>query len=352
MIPRADSLAVDGRSLDRLKLDASRDPQGAVRQAAGQFEAMFMQMLLKSMRDAMPKSGMWDSPGEGMYQSMLDSQIAQTVSGRPGGLGEMIARQLSRNLPGAAPEVGALPGSASGQAVSAPAVPAAGRSRTGGGASAAADAAGADASGSSRAGRVAGDVTRTGIPLTPGGTVTAPGVKASDVAPSGHPRREATPASGRQDAFVQRLWQPALAAERATGVPASFIVGQAALETGWGRSEMRLPDGRPAHNLFGVKAGSSWKGETVEAVTTEYVDGRAVRTVAKFRAYGSYEEAFRDWAALIGNSPRYAQVVRAGGTVEGFAQGLQRAGYATDPNYADKLTNTINQALRIRRLVV
>ena len=135
-------------------------------------------------------------------------------------------------------------------------------------------------------------------------------------------------------------------------MPARFIVGQAALETGWGRSEMRLPDGRSAHNLFGVKAGAHWKGPTVDAATTEYVDGRAVRTVERFRAYASYEEAFQDWAKLIGTSPRYAQVVRAGGTVEGFAQGLQRAGYATDPNYADKLTNTINQTLRIRRLVV
>lgn len=323
MIPRADSLAVDGRSLDRLKLDASRDPQGAVRQAAGQFEAMFMQMLLKSMRDAMPKSGMWDSPGEGMYQSMLDSQLAQNVSSRPGGLGEMIARQLSRNLPGAAPEVVASPDNASGRAAGASAAPIGARV-----------------------------LPASGIPLAPGGTVAVPDAKTSNFVAADNLPRDSKPASMRQDAFVQKLWQPALAAERATGVPASFIVGQAALETGWGRSEMRLPDGRPAHNLFGVKAGASWKGETVEAVTTEYIEGRAVRTVEKFRAYGSYEEAFRDWAALIGNSPRYAQVVRAGGTVEGFAQGLQRAGYATDPNYADKLTNTINQALRIRRLVV
>ena len=339
MIPRADSLAVDGRSLDRLKLDASRDPQGAVRQAAGQFEAMFMQMLLKSMRDAMPKSGMWDNPSQGMYTSMLDSQLSQTVSGRPGGLGEVIARQLSRNMPGAMPEVSASSGDASLRAANAPAAPVAGRSRVSG-------------NGAPDGSTPVSGLPATGIPLAAGGTVAVPGLKTSNLVAAGDARRDGAPASARQDAFVQKLWQPALAAERATGVPASFIVGQAALETGWGRSEMRLPDGRAAHNLFGVKAGSSWKGETVEAVTTEYVDGRAVRTVEKFRAYGSYEEACRDWAALIGNSPRYAQVVRAGGTVEGFAQGLQRAGYATDPNYADKLTNTINQALRVRRLVV
>ena len=332
-------LAADSRSLDRLKSDAARDPKGALRQAAGQFESMFTQMLLKSMRDAMPKSGMWDGAAEGTWTAMLDSQLAQSMAGRAGGLGEMIARQLSRQMRGALPE-GPEAGGAGGAAGAAV------KSDAGAG--------GARLDPQVRAALALAAAARgTGIPLQAGGTVSIDGRAvpggAAVPAPEASGAERITPDRAE---FVRRLWQPAQAAQAATGVPAGFIVGQAALETGWGRSEMRLPDGRSAHNLFGVKAGANWKGATVDAATTEYVGGRAVRTVERFRAYGSYEEALRDWATLIGGSPRYAGVVRAGGTVEGFAQGLQRAGYATDPQYADKLTRTINQTLRIGRLVV
>jgi len=151
-------------------------------------------------------------------------------------------------------------------------------------------------------------------------------------------------------AFVGRMWDAATAAEQATGVPAGFIVGQAALETGWGRSEIRHPDGRSAHNLFGIKAGAGWRGETVDAVTTEYVDGKAVKSVERFRAYGSYQEAFSDWGRLMAGNPRYAGVMASGGSVESFARNLQQAGYATDPQYASKLTRTITQALSLRRV--
>jgi flagellar protein FlgJ len=151
-----------------------------------------------------------------------------------------------------------------------------------------------------------------------------------------------------------RLGEPcssgsAVAAERSTGVPAGFIVGQAALETGWGRQEIRHADGRSAHNLFGIKAGAGWRGGTVDATTTEYVDGRAVKTVERFRAYASHEEAFADWAKLMASNPRYAGVLQAGGSIEAFSRNLQKAGYATDPDYASKLTRTITQALTLRR---
>lgn len=416
--PSNASLAIDGRSLERLRADAARDPKGAARQAAGQFEAMFMQTLLKSMRDAMPKSGMWDGPGQAMYQSMLDGQLAQKVSGQPGGLADVLARQLSRHLAGGPEDVSTastapamtpvatpaamavtdagveaapdgfegLPGtprpSASMRAADVQTAMATRYATATPPATAAAAVASADAA---TANRTAGAAGRgTGLPLAPGAVVVvdgapvavAPGAgqagAASAAVPTGAradaarrawremqalqggPAAQPARAEGapRRAAFVQKLWAPAQAAERATGLPASFIVGQAALETGWGRAEMRLPDGSSAHNLFGIKAGGRWKGPTVDAVTTEYVDGRAVRKVERFRAYASYEHAFRDWAGLIAGSPRYAPVVRAGHSVEGFAQGLQRAGYATDPQYADKLTRTIHQALRLQRLVV
>jgi flagellar protein FlgJ len=147
------------------------------------------------------------------------------------------------------------------------------------------------------------------------------------------------------------MWDHALAAERATGVPAKFIVGQAALESGWGAREIRGAAGIPSHNLFGIKAGSQWQGRTVEVLTTEYENGVARKVVEKFRAYNNYSEAFRDWAQLMANNPRYAGVLaqaRGAQDARGFAQGMQRAGYATDPDYGAKLARVINTASALR----
>jgi flagellar protein FlgJ len=141
--------------------------------------------------------------------------------------------------------------------------------------------------------------------------------------------------------FVNRLWPHALEASRTTGVAPHFILGQAALESGWGRGEIRLADGSPSHNLFGVKAGRGWQGPTVDVTTTEYVNGAPVKTVERFRAYGSYAEAFKDYANLLAENPRYAAVLNERSDPAAFARGLQQAGYATDPNYADKLTRVI-----------
>lgn len=298
-------LALDARSLDALRRDASRDPQAALRQAAGQFEALFMQQLLKSMRDAMPRSGLFDGPGQDVYVGMLDQQLSQSLANRPGGLAEIIARQLERHIGQAG---GDTPADAS--------------------AAAASTAAASTAAARPAAARKAGE---------------APA--AAGAAGAGRP-------AGAQADFIERMWPHAVSAQRATGVPAAFVVGQAALESGWGRSEIRHADGRGAHNLFGVKATGGWTGPTVDVTTTEYVDGKAVKSVERFRAYGSYAEAFRDWASLMSGNARYAPVLRTGQSAEGFAQGLQRAGYATDPRYADKLERTINQTLLLKRLTV
>jgi len=144
--------------------------------------------------------------------------------------------------------------------------------------------------------------------------------------------------------FVDKVWPHAQAAGRATGIAPSFIVAQAALESGWGASEPKNADGSPSHNLFGVKAGPGWRGAVAESPTTEYVDGAAAPSVEKFRSYGSYAEAFADYAALLKGSPRYAGVLRQGGDAAGFARALQDAGYATDPMYADKLERVIRSA--------
>ena len=135
---------------------------------------------------------------------------------------------------------------------------------------------------------------------------------------------------------------PAQAASQASGVPTQLILAQAALESGWGRREIRGDNGSQSHNLFGIKAGKNWKGQVVEATTTEYVDGVAQRTKATFRAYGSYAEAFTDYARFLTGNPRYAQVLATRDPTEA-AHGLQRAGYATDPEYGGKLVRIMQQ---------
>jgi flagellar protein FlgJ len=164
------------------------------------------------------------------------------------------------------------------------------------------------------------------------------------------PPLPATTESGRVQAphvraFQEKLHEHAHAAEQTTGVPAKFMLGQAALETGWGKRMIKNADGTSSNNLFGIKAGPGWKGKVALATTTEYVNGKPQTRVEKFRAYDTPADSFRDYARLITNNPRYEKVIANGGDAESFARGLQRAGYATDPNYAAKLTRLIKHSL-------
>jgi len=149
-------------------------------------------------------------------------------------------------------------------------------------------------------------------------------------------------------AFIEQHEQAAAAAQQASGIPATFMLAQAGHESGWGRRELRHADGSPTHNLFGIKAGTGWKGAVAEVTTTEYVNGEPRRLVQRFRAYANAAESFADYAALMKNQPRYQAVREAGGDARAFANGLQRAGYATDPLYADKLSGAIATAQRLR----
>lgn len=278
----AQGLSTDLKSLDVLRASASRDPKAAIKEAARQFETVFMQELMKSMRATTLPSGWSDNSGTDMGTELLDSQYATQLTGLPGGLADMIAKQLERNLGGSRP---------------------------------AADAAA----------------------KLPAAFQRLP----EDIA--------APRAAGTQGDFLRQHWKAATLATQETGIPESFILAQAAHESAWGRREILTADGAPARNLFGIKATGSWSGKVAEVATTEYVNGEARKAVGRFRAYGSYEEAFLDYARLIKSNERYAQVMRDGGTAQGFAQGLQKAGYATDPAYADKLTRAINTTLRLQR---
>ena len=262
----SNGLALDARSLDTLRLQAKQNPEQANRAVAQQFEAVFLQMVLKSMRDATPQDGPTDSDQTRMYTSMLDQQIAQSLSAKGIGLADVMLRQLGRS--------------------------------------------------------------QTAAPALP---VTAKPVDVKTNAPVASQN------------FLSRMKEHAIAASNATGIPARFLLGHAALESGWGKGEIRTADGSPSHNLFGIKAGRNWKGATVDVTTTEYVDGAPRKMVQTFRAYASYAQAFQDYARLLQNSPRYAAVLKQSDGA-GFAQGLQRAGYATDPQYAEKLTRILNGA--------
>ena len=257
-----------------LRARAATDPKAAIKMAAKQFEAIFMQQLMKSMRESSLGTGMLDNSGTQMGTEMLDTQLSNKMSGMPGGLADVIARQLERQMSGIVP------------------------------------------------------------------SVASAGAAASATVASVKPN---------QQEFLRMHTEAAAGAEAETGIPATFMVAQAAHESGWGRREIKNADGTSANNLFGIKAGASWTGKTATVMTTEVVDGQPRKVMAKFRAYESYDESFRDYAKLMKNNPRYAKVVAAGNDAQGFAQGLQRAGYATDPAYADKLTRVINTALRVQR---
>ncbi|WKB54466.1 flagellar assembly peptidoglycan hydrolase FlgJ [Eleftheria terrae] len=281
----AQGLASDSRSLDALRTTSAKDPKAAIKEAAKQFEAVFMQQLMKTMRDSTMKSGMLDNEGSDMGTEMLDQQYATQMSGLSGGLADVIARQLSRNLGGTEATTSA-------------------------------------------------EVAQQRLPKPL----------------QGLPKSVAIPkASGSQGDFLRENWDAAQVASQETGIPAEFVLAQAAHESGWGKRDIRNADGSSSHNLFGIKAGSSWKGKVAEVTTTEYIGGQPRKVVAKFRSYDSAEDAFRDYARLLKNNDRYAEVVRQGGSAQGFAQGLQKAGYATDPAYADKLTRIINTTLRLQR---
>jgi flagellar protein FlgJ len=286
------SLSADPTSLNALKFQAGKsggDGKAALKQAAKEFEALFMREIIKSMREATMKSGMLEGEGTNLGSDLLDQQYAMQLTGLPGGLSAAIERQLSQRI------------------------------------------AGADGSAES--------ITSQSFKS---GAVSAPPV------PGGSTVSRASGGS-RQAEFVNQHGQAAAAVSRESGIPASFMIGQAGHETGWGKSEIRHANGAPSFNLFGIKATGGWKGNVAEITTTEYSNGTPHKTVAKFRAYESYEEAFRDYARLIGNSARYDKVMDNLDSVQGFTSGLQKAGYATDPQYAAKLSRAINTTLSLQR---
>ncbi len=298
----SNTLAADTQGLAGLKLAAQTNSPQALRAVARQFEAVFTEMMLKSMREATPQDGLFDNDQTRLYTSMLDQQLSQDMANKGIGLADVLMRQLSHT--------GQVPDGLSGQPSAA--LPANFHGRV-------------LPSGQHGAGdHVGGNASHQGSHRG-----------------NGEQEAPATPVH----AFKASMRAHAEAASRATGVPADFMLGQAGLESGWGTREMVSSRGERSHNLFGIKATPDWHGKTIQAVTTEYVHGVAHKKVETFRAYDSYAESFADYANFLRGNPRYQHLLASAQSATAFAKGLQQAGYATDPHYADKLERVIRQAI-------
>lgn len=307
-------LNMDLRSLERLKATVGKDPKAGIKETARQLESLFMQQLVKTMRATTMSTGMLDNSATEMGTNMLDTQLANKLTGLPGGLSDIIARQLERQT-------------GSKDTASAGSIPLKGLPPM-------------------QFGRIAppesSDGSMDGSAPTGSASITG---RAADVVPTTLNGRKLSQA----EQFIVQHEGDAQAAEAATGISASHILGQAALESGWGKHEIRAKDGTPSHNLFGIKATADWKGKVAEVTTTEYIGGVARKVTAKFRAYDSYADAFKDHARLLSQNPRYSRTVAQADTPAEYAHSLQKGGYATDPAYADKLTRVINTAVRLQR---
>jgi flagellar protein FlgJ len=308
--------ALDVQGFGKLSAQAKASPQAGMKMAAQQFDAVFTQMMLKSMRDATPQDGPFDSHDSATFTSMMDQQLSQQLSQKGIGVADAMLKQMMRNQ---GMQVGGASGASGGLA-----------GALGGGS-------GGDEGQSAALNALA---RAYGNAQANGQLAMGKGYSANSALT---PPIKGDGSSPKVDAFVDKLAEPAQAASAATGIPARFIIGQAALESGWGKSEIKKSDGSTSHNVFGIKATKDWTGKTVSTVTTEYVNGKPQRTVEKFRAYDSYQEAMTDYASMLKGNPRYAQVINSAHDVIGFANGMQRAGYATDPHYAKKLMSIMQK---------
>jgi peptidoglycan hydrolase FlgJ len=348
MQPRVDpnSLAIDGSALNGLK-NAKSDSPEAIRAVARQFEGVLMNMMLKSMRDTVPQDGITDNEQSKMFMGMLDQQLTTQLSQKGMGLTEVLVRQLSKFSPKPVEDadksktqlhdtknnlVNGLSSSnpSSGKAVL------------------------MQAAQKIREAYQQWDATTPETSKTDDDTAWARGIQELPplieeaqqnvqnlVVPQAPLTTAMREVANKTQQFIQRMLPHAQAASSGSGIPAKFMVGQAALESGWGKHEIKTSTGQNSHNLFGIKADASWKGKVANSVTTEYVNGVKETRVEKFRAYDSYSDAFKDYAKLISQNPRYEQVMNNTHDASAYAHALQRAGYATDPQYGKKLTQVL-----------
>lgn len=267
--------------LSQLKLAAKQDSPEALQKVAEQFEALFLQMLMKQMRDANLGDGLFDSDKTRFYQDMMDQQLSVTMSEKRGiGIAESIVRQLQHMVKGSDidpdMELNALP------------------------------------------------------PRQAFSQFNKDSVIKSQ-------------AFSNPDEYINAMRPYAERAAQELGVPTGVLLAQSALETGWGQKIMHTADGRNSHNLFGIKAGSRWSGDSVRIGSLEYREGIARKEHSDFRVYESYEDSFRDYVDFIKSNDRYQSALKQAGNGIDYINALQEAGYATDPNYADKVSDIMQR---------
>lgn len=307
------SVYTDLAGLGSLKRQATSDKKAATAEVAKQFEAMFVQQVLKEVRKAKLSDGIMDSSQSDFYQEMYDQQLALHLTKGSGlGLAQVLERQLGAIQPEAAVSEGdktdAMP------------------------------------------------LLNQGAEAQPiRGAMQGPGDQVLNLprfanaqakygaAPTKTVPAERGPAFANQEDFVKRMLPHAEEAASRLGVKPEVLVAQAALESGWGQRSIRYPDGREAYNLFGIKAKAGWNGDKAVVSTLEYEGGVAVRKREPFRAYQSYRDSFLDYAQCISGNPRYAKALESTANPRQYYRELQKAGYATDPEYANKLTAMLQQ---------
>lgn len=310
------------------RAQARNDDPAVVRKAAQQFEALFTQQMLKSMRSAKLADDVMGGGQTEFYQDIFDQQMSVHLSSGKGlGLADVLVKQL-RGHQAPAPAVDTTKSMpvqvqlASSQHLSLKPYVAQPHGQ---------QPYAAPARHAAIVGRVSvlTGAAPTGFGASASGRLSERPLQGADTAAF----------SGRQsrEAFVREVWPHAERAGRELGVSPRVLVAQAALETGWGRSTIRDASGELSLNFFGIKADKRWEGPRVNTKTTEFVDGQSRREDANFRAYGSTAESFDNYVSFLKTNPRYAQALRHGGDMRHFVQGLQNAGYATDPAYAQKI---------------
>ncbi|MBV4480881.1 MULTISPECIES: flagellar assembly peptidoglycan hydrolase FlgJ [Pseudomonas] len=380
----------DLNRLNQLKVGADKNSEGNMRKVAQEFESLFLNEMLKSMRsatDALGKDNPLNTPAAKQYQEMYDQQLAVSMSREGGGIGlaDVLMRQMQKNKPVQA-QAATLQGPAADVPVKKVDVP----TEIGAGTQADGPLGRSNGQRPLWAYRVAvpegtsahtNDMElmnqrRIALPskladrllagIVPSAPVTAEAKSAplrnsaaddnvvssaarSFAVPSGQmqvygraiaqpPLAPAKKAFSSQDEFVATMLPMAKAAAARIGIDPKYLVAQAALETGWGKSVMRAEDGSSSHNLFGIKAGQSWQGGQARAITSEFRDGAMVKETAQFRSYSSYQDSFHDLVTLLQSHDRYKEVVKSADNPEQFVRELQKAGYATDPAYASKIS--------------
>ena len=300
--------ALNGSALAALRREAAGTPrdEATIRKVAQQFEALLTQQVLKSSRATSLGDDLMGGSGLDLYKDMFDQQMAQQISSKGLGLADVLVQQLKGSrVESTSPR---LPPLHAGEVAAKP----------------------------SEGFSIAASPLASPHGATP--------LSAAQTSPLQAGETQISSTADRITSFVKNIWQQAEQAAKALGLPTEAVVGHAALETGWGAHQ----PGSGSNNLFGIKADSRWQGSKVTASTTEMDGGRTRTEQAVFRSYDSAEDGFKDYVRFLKTNPRYAEAIKVGSSAQEFAQGLQKAGYATDPQYAEKLKAAIARAAQAR----